>query len=349
MGLRIRALEDSAAGAWDRFVRDMPQGTFFHLSPWAKVLGAAFGHASHFAYAEQDGAIAGVLPLMRMKTALFGDSLVSSPFCVYGGPLAASAEARRALEEHAIGVMRANRVPYLEFRELHPPVPEPGEEPWPTRPPLYFTFRRPITGDVDKDLKAIPGKQRYTVRKAIEKGLTSTVHRDVAAHWKMYAVSVRNLGTPVVPQRYFRLLAEAFPDALDVVTVEHEGEKLAGMLNFYFRDEALPYYGGAMPGANRSGASAFMFWEVLRRAAQDRGSRLYDFGRSKLGSGNYDFKKNWGFEATPLVHRYQLGEGASAPENNPNNPKYKAMIAVWKRLPQPVANLLGPHVVRGLG
>ena len=349
MTVRIRELDDAAAGAWDAFVEAAPRATFFHLAPWAKVIGRAFGHTTHYAMAEQDGAVVGVLPLVRMRTRLFGDSLVSVPFCVYGGPIAATREAAAALEAHALGLMRRTGVPYMEFRRLHPPDRDSPEAGWPARPVLYYTFRKPITGDAEKDLKAIPGKQRGTVRKAIQNGLRSVAHRDTDAHYRIYAESVRNLGTPVFPRRYFRLLRDVFPEALDIVTVLHEERPVAGMLNFYFRDEALPYYGGATRGANRFGASAFMFWEVMRRGGAERGARLYDFGRSKAGTGSFDFKKNWGFAPQPLHHCYQLREGARAPENNPNNPKYRLMIEAWKRLPLPVANLLGPRIVRGLG
>lgn len=349
MTVRVRELEDGAAPAWDAFVQATPEATFFHLSRWADVIGRAFGHATHYALAEQDGAVVGVLPLARMRTRLFGDSLVSLPFCVYGGPVAATREAAEALEGHARALMRRTGVPYLEFRMLHPPGEGAPEAGWPARPPLYHTFRKPITGDAEKDLKAIPGKQRWTVRKAIQNNLRSTAHRDTDAHYRVYAESVRNLGTPVFPRRYFSILRDAFPDSLDVVTVFGDDRPLAGMLNFYFRDEVLPYYGGGVRGANRFGASAFMFWEVMRRGGAERGARLYDFGRSKEGTGTFDFKKNWGFAPLPIHHRYQLGEGARAPENNPNNPKYRLMIEAWKRLPLPVANLLGPPIVRGLG
>jgi hypothetical protein len=95
-------------------------------------------------------------------------------------------------------------------------------------------------------------------------------------------------------------------------------------------------------------ANDFMYWEVMRRAAA-RGCRLFDFGRSKAGTGAFAFKKNWGFDPAPLHYRYRLAPGASIPDHNPLNPKYRLFIAAWKRLPVPVANLLGPHIVRGVG
>jgi len=197
-------------------------------------------------------------------------------------------------------------------------------------------------------MKTIPRKQRAMVRKGIQNGLVSVSNQDVAALHRIYAESVRNLGTPVFSQRYFVILAEAFGDCMDIVTVLDAERPIASVINFYFRDEVLPYYGGGKAEARQRAGNDFMYWEVMRRAA-DRGCRLFDFGRSKLGTGSFAFKHNWGFKASPLHYRYRLAPGASIPDHNPLNPKYRWFIAAWKRLPLPVANLLGPPIVRGLG
>lgn len=344
MALRLHPLTEANAAAWDAFVQATPRATFFHLSGWARVMEQGFGHAAHFHLAEQDGAVVGVLPLARMKTRLFGDALISTPFCVYGGPVAALPEAEAALAEHALDLMRRLRVPSLEFRHLHAPARD-----WPERPPLYATFRRPITGDAEADMKSVPRKQRAMVRKGIQNGLTSITDADTDRLHAIYAESVRNLGTPVFSRRYFRLLAQVFGDALDVVTVLHEATPVASVMNFHFREEVLPYYGGGTPEARRLAANDFMYWEVMRRAGSERGARLFDFGRSKQGTGAFEFKQHWGFTPQPLHYAYQLGAGARLPEHNPANPKYRLMIAAWRRMPLPLAKLLGPPIVRGLG
>lgn len=346
--MRIRALDAGSAAAWDGFVRAAPEASFFHLTPWAEVIRRAFGHATHYVFAEQDGAVVGVLPLARMKTLLFGEVLASTPFCVYGGSVAVEPGAAAALEAHALALQRRLGSPALEFRRRG--AADPG---WTGRAPLYFTFRKPIaaSGDDAKDMQAnIPRKQRAEVRKAIEKfGLRSVSNSDTRVLHRIYAQSVRNLGSPVFAHRYFRLLAEAFPDAHDVTTVLDGEAPVASVLNFHFREEVLPYYGGGLRVARENKANEFMYWEVMRRAGRERGARLFDFGRSKLGTGAFDYKKNWGFEPEELHYCYRLAEGAAIPENNPNNPKYRLFIALWKRLPLPVANLLGPPLVRGLG
>jgi FemAB-related protein (PEP-CTERM system-associated) len=347
MAVRLRPLDAPAEGAWDAFVREMPEGTFFHLAAWARVIRDSFGHATHYTLAEQDGAIVGVLPLARMRTRLFGDLLASTPFCVYGGSLAATPEAAAALEAHAVELQVRLGVPCLEFRRTG--APDPG---WTPRAPLYVTFRKPIviTGDDEKDLAAnIPRKQRAEVRKAIRRNLSAVTDRDPDTLYRVYGESVRNLGSPVFPRRYFRALIAAFPQHSDVTTVLHEGQPVASVLSFHHGAEVLPYYGGGTRGARGLAANDLMYWEVMRRAGQDRGATRFDFGRSKIDTGAFDFKKNWGFTPEPLHYCYRLAPGAAVPDNNPNNPKYRLMIAAWKRLPLPVANAIGPMLVRGLG
>ena len=341
--MTIRTLDDASAPAWDRFVESAPSGTFFHRAAWARVIETAFGHSTHYIYTERDGAITGVLPLARVKTVLFGDTLISVPFCVYGGPLAADAESAAELTGHAATLLKQTGASAVEFRHR-----EAVEGDWLERPDLYVTFRKAIAADHDKNMKAIPRKQRAMVRKGIQNGLTSTSNHDVRLLHGIYAESVRNLGTPVFSRRYFQILADVFRDDCDIVTINDGETALTSVMNFYFRDEVLPYYGGGTAAARGRAGNDFMYWEVMRRAA-DRGCLMFDFGRSKLGTGAYSFKHNWGFEPEKLYYRYKLAPGATIPDHNPMNPKYRLFIAGWKKLPLPIANLLGPPIVRGLG
>jgi len=349
MSIVCRPLDAATAPAWDAFVDAAPGGTFFHRAAWAQVFHRAFGHTPHSILAEQDGAVVGVLPLVHVRSRLFGNSLMSSPFCVYGGPLAASAEAMAALAVYVAALMQRVRAAVAEFRFLHP-LPDGwlADAEWPSRSDLYVTFRKPIAADDDANMKAIPRKQRAMVRKGIDRGLVSMASDEVDGLHAIYAESVRNLGTPVFSRRYFRILAQVFRGRMDVVTVLDAGTPVSAVLNFYDRDEVLPYYGGGTAAARDSHANDFMYWEVMRRAAA-KGSRLFDFGRSKVGTGAFAFKKNWGFAPDPLHYRYRLAPGAAIPDHNPLNPKYRLFIAAWKRLPLPVANLVGPYIVRGIG
>jgi len=159
---------------------------------------------------------------------------------------------------------------------------------------------------------------------------------------------VRNLGTPVFARRYFRALKAEFGEACECLVLRKDGVAVSGVLSFYFRDQVLPYYGGGSHAARALRANELMYFDLMRRASA-KGCRVFDFGRSKLGTGAYAFKKNWGFPPAPLAYEYKLRRGDKLPDVNPLNPKYRLMIAAWKRLPLPLANALGPWIARSLG
>jgi FemAB-related protein (PEP-CTERM system-associated) len=321
-----------------------------HRAAWPGLIARIFGHRDRSIMATQDGAVVGILPLVEIRTRLFGHSLNSLPFCVYGGPVAAGAEAGRALLDHAAALLKSSGAAALELRNIDRLPDDWFDDPalWPARDGLYAAFRKPVAADDETNLKAIPRKQRAVVRKGIERGLSARVGRDVATLHRVYSESVRNLGTPVFPRKWFAGLLDAFPEASDIVIIRDGETPVAGVLNFYWRDEVMPYYGGGTAAARACHANDFLYWATIQHATR-RGARLFDFGRSKLGTGAFAFKKNWGFEPRPLAYRFLLRAGATIPEQNPLNPKYRLMIAVWKRLPLPVAGLLGPPLVRGLG
>jgi FemAB-related protein (PEP-CTERM system-associated) len=219
---------------------------------------------------------------------------------------------------------------------------------WP-RQELYATFRKHIAPDVDSNLQAIPRKQRAMVRKGIKHGLRSELDTDARRFFALYTDNMHRHGTPALSLRYFERLLTLFPAASEVLTVvDHAGNPLSSVLSFYFRDEVLPYYAGDTVAAREVAANDFKYWELMRRACE-RGVRLFDYGRSKRGTGAFDFKKNWGFEPAPLAYEYRLLGRKAIPQNNPLNPKYRAFIALWRRMPRSLANALGPAIVRNLG
>ncbi len=343
MTLTVRVAGTGDAAAWDAYVLAAPSGTFFHRFGWRRVIEESMRQPCHFLLAERDGRIAGVLPLGEVRSRLFGHTLISMPYAVYGGIVADDAEAAAALDLAARELAAKLGVGHLEYRDRDAPA----HPDWPGTD-LYATFRKPLDPEVEKNMLAIPRKQRAMVRKGIKAGLRSEVEHDLARFYPAFCESWHRLGTPVFPRRYFQLLLEEFGDTVDIVTVTQDEKVVCCVMNFYFRDEVWPYFAGITASARALAGSDFMYWEVMRLAVE-RGVRLFDFGRSKKGTGSWDFKHNWGFEPQPLHYGYHLVRAAAVPEHNPNNPKYKLFIKAWQRMPLPLANFIGPSIIRQLG
>jgi FemAB-related protein (PEP-CTERM system-associated) len=328
---------------WDRFVLACPSASFFHRAGWQRLMRDVFRHRTYFLYAERAGAIEGVLPLAHVRSVLFGNGLVSLPFAVYGGVAATSDEAAELLEQEAQALARRLGVEHLELRYV-----EARHADWPTQD-LYVTFRKEILPEEEANMLAIPRKQRAMVRKGIKNGLVAEIDADVERFFSLYADNVHRHGTPALPKRYFQALRDEFGDDCEVLTVTGpDGQLLSSVLSFYFRDEALPYYAGDAEAARDLAANDFKYWELMRRACA-RGLKVFDYGRSKVDTGPYSFKKNWGFEPQPLHYQYCLYKRDAIPQNNPANAKYRLFIEAWRRMPIGLANWLGPHIVRNLG
>jgi FemAB-related protein (PEP-CTERM system-associated) len=338
----VRLLDSGEAARWDAYVMSHPDATFFHRAGWKRVIEDAFGHRTHFLLAERGGDIVGVLPLAEISSRLFGHSLASLPFCAYGGILADHDAAWRALDEAAQALATRLKVGALECRNQ---IAQHAH--WPTKD-LYVTFKKAIAPEIEANLNAIPRKQRAMVRKGIKAGLVSEIDADTARFFEAYSASVHRLGTPVFSRKFFRLLKDEFGDDCEVLTITLDGKVISSVLSFYFRDEVLPYYGGGVDAARAVAGNDFMYWELMRRACE-RGLKVFDFGRSKRGTGSFDFKKNWGFEPTPLYYEYFLVTDTEVPEINPLNPKYRLFIQAWKKMPLALANIIGPHIVKNLG
>ncbi len=321
------------------FVTASEGGTPFHLPAWSIAVARGCGQRARYLVADQGAAIVGVLPLTEMRSPLFGRALVSAGFAVDGGVLGDAAVEPLAAAAWAL----AQRIgcPSVELRGGAVPA---G---WDSDTGSYLGFARDLAADDDAELLVIPRKQRAEVRRALGYALDVVTGNDralLAEHYRVYAESVRNLGTPVFPARLFRSVVETM-DA-DVLTVRHQGRAVASVLSLYFGGTVYPYWGGGTEAARGLRANDRMYFALMAHA-RARGCKRFDFGRSKTGTGAAAFKKNWGF--TPEPRLYAKRSDGPAREVNPLNPKYALMVRSWKKMPLWAANLAGPWISRGLG
>lgn len=333
--------------AWDGFVAEHPHGTPFHLEAWSRCVVSGLRTRARWLIAEQDGAIVGGLPLHHVRSHLFGARLSSSPQAAYGGPLAVDAAVSGALVAAAEAEAEKLGVQYLELRLRRPPETSCQGERW-RESDVHVTIGGPIAADDEAILRAIPKKTRADCRKADAVLTAEESPRLFDTFRRLFAANQRDLGTPVLPTRFLRAVAESPELGSRVLVVRADGgEPVAACLSFAFRDRVLPYYAGAARDALPLRPNHGLYLNVLR-AARRAGLEWYDFGRSKRGSGSYDFKRRWGFDETPLHYSYRLVQAEELPALNPQNPRFRRKIDAWKRLPHWVANLVGPLLSPGL-
>jgi FemAB-related protein (PEP-CTERM system-associated) len=340
--LRVSEAGDADRADWQAYTDAHPEASFCHRWEWRALMAEQWRHRPIYLIARRGEAVCGVLPLAHMRTRLFGSQLVSLPFCVYGGPIANDPAALAALDEAAQAQAQACGAGHLEYRNRRPLHPDwPGSD-------LYAAFEKPLLADEQANLLAIPRKQRAMVRKGMAAGLRATIE-DADRFHPVYADNVHRHGTPAMPRSWFRALQASFGEDCDVMVVrDPAGHAVSAVMSFWHRGTAMPYYAGDLPVARALAANDFKYWRLMVHALE-RGCTRFDFGRSKVGTGPWHFKRNWGFEPQPLAYEYRLITRSSVPQNNPNNPRYRLLIDTWRRLPRPLVDWLGPRIVRGLG
>ena len=344
LAVRIADLGDAAErDRLDSFILSHPDSEPFHRPAWSRAVERGCGQRAYYLVAQgTSGAVAGLLPLSEIRSPLFGAALVSTGFGVGGGILASDVASAHALGAGAWALAEALGCPAVELRGGWLP------KEWSPCEGIYAGFARDLPTSDDDILRSIPRKQRAEVRRAIGFGLDVSICRDTGDHYRVYSESVRNLGTPVFPRTLFEAMLEAFGEDADILTVGRKGRPLASVLSVYFKGTVHPYWGGGTAEARGARANELMYYELMRHAAR-RGCTRFDFGRSKLGTGAYAFKKNWGFEPRTLVYGMRTADGAAPREINPLSPRYRLQVAAWKKLPLWLANRLGPPIARGLG
>ncbi|HWT12822.1 MAG TPA: FemAB family XrtA/PEP-CTERM system-associated protein [Allosphingosinicella sp.] len=329
----------------DAFVAAHPEAEFFHRPQWSLAVEQGCRQRAHYLVAESpSGSLVGCLPLSEIRSPLFGNALVSVGFGTGGGPLGEDRGAAARLVEEGWALARRLGCRTMELRGGAVP------EGWSAQEGVYAGFAKPLPQGDEAILKAIKRRHR-AIRRAQAFDLEIRCGRgeyDRAALYRVYSESVRNLGSPVYPRALFSAMLDRFGDQADILTVLKDGEPAASVLNFYFRGTVCAYWGGGTRSARDCFANEVMYYEVMRHASR-RGCTRFDFGRSKVGTGPYAFKMNWGFDPEPLVYSVRTADGAPPRSINPLNPRYRLQVAAWQKLPLWLANRLGPVIARGLG
>lgn len=331
-----------SAGEWDAFVAGARGGTHFHRHGWLGIAERVHGHEA-FAFCVRDasGALAGVLPLVRVRTPLFGHYLVSMPYVNYGGPLGQDA-AVRALGAHVSTMAADEGAKLLELRSLEP------------LPLDLEVSHRKITvvldlvpGKPDAVFNAFKAKLRSQIRRPQKEGVTVRFGPDqVGPFYDVFARHMRDLGTPVQPRSLFEAIAATFPGDAWFGCAWLGDRAVAAGCALRWGTTIEMTWASALSEFNALSPNMAVYWAFIERAASE-GLGSFNFGRCTPGSGTHRFKQQWGSRDVPL-YWYQRSRGEAAKTPSPDDAAWSWGPRLWKKLPLPVAGLLGPRIVRGI-
>jgi len=340
----IEELRDGQGGLWDAFVDAHPRGSLYHRTVWRQLIADVFGHETRYLSARRPGAqIVGALPLVRLRSRLFGDFLVSMPYFNYGGAIAISPEIEEALMARASELARNLGCGHVEFRDTAP-----RNESWPFRTDKLL-MELPLPQSEDALWSSLNSKVRTQIRytaKAQPQVLFGGEEL-LSDFYHVLSHNMRDLGTPVYSYDFFQAILARFPGSASIAVVKLQNQTAAAAFLIGYRDRLEVPWGASLKEYNRFKIYTYFTWEILKHAIA-RGCAVYDFGRSTAGSGPHQFKKKWGAAERQLYWHYWLPDGGVVPQLNPDNPKYRLAIRVWQHLPVWLANRLGPPIVQNL-
>ena len=330
-----------SANEWDEFVAGCSDATFCHLHGWRDVMADVLGHeAIYLSARDSSGKLQGVLPLVRVRSFLFGHYLVSLPFLNYGGPIGA-AEAQRALAKAACDEARDSGADLLELRARHD-VPSDL-----TRRDRKVTVLLPLPSSADELFsKTFSAKLRSQIRKPQKEGLRFQVGGTelVQGFYSVFSEHMRDLGTPVLPRSLFESLPQCLGDHV-VYGVVLDGERpVAVGCGFVWRDEFEITWASALRAYAKQAPNMLLYWGLMEHAI-DRGLKTFNFGRCTPDSGTHKFKLQWGAHTVPLPW-LQWSKNARDATPTPDSGAYKRAVQVWQKLPLAVTNLVGPPLAR---
>lgn len=339
----VRGDDRITASEWDAFVNAHPDATGYHQFAWRYVFERAFGHETVYIAARDADGIAGVLPTVTFRSWLFGRFMVSLPFVNYGGVLARTDAARESLLSAAHREAASRGCAHVELRHtdrVYPRLPVKQHK---------VAMRLSLASSAEAEWARLDRKVRNQVRKAQKSGLDVIAGGSelLDGFYKVFAINMRDLGTPVYGRAFFESVLATFPDRVGVILVRHGNTPVAGAMTVRYRDTIEIPWASSLKSYRASCPNNLLYWTAIEHAIQT-GCRTFDFGRSTPGEGTYEFKRQWGAVPSVVSWEYALLTRSALPDQSPANPRFKHIIELWKRLPVPLTTAVGPRIVRSI-
>lgn len=336
--------DPSRKSAINKYVAEHPAGSIWHTVETVEFIAKTYGHPSRYLIATDatDGVV-GILPLVQLNSRLFGNVIVSTPYFNYGGVLAAHRSIADALLEEAAAWRQQVGADSIELR--HVPDSRLGLKQRTDK----LTFWLPLPSD-SKDLwDSFQPKVRAQIRRG-EKEKAEILfgrHELLNDFYAVFSRNMRDLGTPVYGKSFFGNLLDALGSQATLVVAHIDSFPVGCAFITGFGNRMEIPWASTLREYNHTGINMLMYWKVLELSIA-KNCNLFDFGRCSKDAGTYRFKQQWGATPVQLNWDYILNDGEELPGLNPQNPKFRFLIAVWKRLPVWMSRVIGPRVVKFL-
>lgn len=334
--LEICELQKKDEKLWDEYVYKSDDSTFYHQIGWKNVVEKTYGHNPIYLVAKEDGEIKGVLPLFLMKSIFFGRKLVSVPFAPYGGVCADDRMIESMFIDEAKRITEAHNAKYLELRTISKNVTSLISK------SFYVTSILELDPDPEVVWKEkLKRNKRKTISKSEKRDLTVEWTDDVNAFYEIFSCNMRDLGSPVHSDKFFKNILYEFPNKAKISTVRYNDKVVYAAFYLFYKDTVINTWSSALEAYRMYYPTDFGIWNVIKYSCEN-GYRYYDFGRSQENSTNLEFKRRWSAETKQLHYQYYLNNTEEVPNITTMNPKRRWFASVWRRLPLGLTRIAGP-------
>lgn len=342
--MAVITINTTGRDAWDRLVLSSPEATYAHLYGWKQVISESYGHSTYYFECWDGNDLAGVVPMAHLKSRLFGNQLVSMPYLDTGGPLFKDQLTRNNLLE-AVVAKASELGADVCLRDLDDSLCD-----WPAQTGKVTMYLQ-LLQEPEQMLKVFSSERRNRIKKATKNGLRVSFHRQEALDdfYRIFSENMRDLGSPVHSKQFFRIILDTFKEETGLLVVYDTNDRPIGAgLHFRFKNLlALPWV-SSLRDSFKLNPNIIMYWELIKWGCQN-GAKTFDFGRSTIDSGTYEYKRQWGAIPVPLYwHQYSKNVGSAIEAIDSTSKKNQLMIELWKKLPLSVANVVGPKLRKSI-
>jgi serine/alanine adding enzyme len=342
--MAIQLLRNEDKGRWDEFITNSSASSCYHLTGWKDVIERSFGHNTFYLMEQEGNDVRGVLPLVQLKSVLFGNFMVSLPYFNYGGICADTGEISNRLLQEAVRIASDINSEHIELRhaqEVNNGLPVKTGK---------VSMRLALPEDAKDLWKSFSSKLRSQIRRPEKEEMYPRIGREeeLDSFYSVFSTNMRDLGTPVYAKAFFRNILKEFPETTWICTVyTKQGDPAASGFLVGFKEILEIPWASSLRNYNRYSPNMLLYWSILNFACE-KGYKVFDFGRSTVGESTYQFKEQWGAKPVQLYWHYWMRNGGRVPQLNPKNPKYQLAIKLWRQLPVGLTKLIGPAIVKNL-
>jgi FemAB-related protein (PEP-CTERM system-associated) len=342
-----------AGREWSKDIERQAQESLYCSKSWLDILSRLYGYSViPLTATDATGQVTGFLPLCSLSGPLRGRRLVALPFSDQCPLLATDSASADSVVDDAILVAQRQQARYLELRTgVSEALSRRSDL---SQSDLYVRWLAPLARDPAEPWSMLRKPVQRQVRKARRLGVqvrVATRREEMARFYDLHLrTRTKKHGMPTQPARFFLMLWDAFAatGALQLLLAETQGRVIAGAILLAFGDTVRYAYAASHEDYLQLAPNNLIVWEAINWGCA-HGFTTLDLGRTARDNrGLMEFKRGWGATEVPLTY-YYYPHTAGLAATSERSWKYRALTGCWRRLPLPVAKVLGDHLYKQLG